>query len=258
MGDLRAYLVTRGESDAGGGQFSEVGVDEALARLDDPAVWPWFDLGQPAAEDLQCRTRFDSIGFEEDDGFGEEDKEALWEAKRDMLVEMEYEQGGFGPITVERGKPPLFAFTLRFPLNSQPTLLRYIYRRKTVYSHRMLLRNNRLLVLRPRTLEDPRAPLPRRRPHPPPLPQPRARPHLRRRHHHAHPGPLRLGQQRHRPGDGRHHGLHLPRRHPLGRQPDGAVPRGRHPLRLLARRHVRPGRGAGLVEEHGCGEEDAE
>ncbi len=52
MGDLRAYLVTRGESDAGGGQFSEVGVDEALARLDDPAVWPWFDLGQPAAEDF--------------------------------------------------------------------------------------------------------------------------------------------------------------------------------------------------------------
>lgn len=51
----------------------------------------------------------------DDDGFGEEDKEALWEAKRDMLVEMEYEQGGVGPITVERGKPPLFAFTLHFP-----------------------------------------------------------------------------------------------------------------------------------------------
>jgi hypothetical protein len=33
----------------------------------------------------------------------EEDKEALWEAKRPQLVKDEYEMGGVGPITVERG-----------------------------------------------------------------------------------------------------------------------------------------------------------
>jgi hypothetical protein len=33
----------------------------------------------------------------------EEDKEALWEAKRPQLVKDEYEMGGIGPITVERG-----------------------------------------------------------------------------------------------------------------------------------------------------------
>ena len=33
----------------------------------------------------------------------DKEKEALWEAKRPQLVEVEYEMGGVGPITVERG-----------------------------------------------------------------------------------------------------------------------------------------------------------
>lgn len=36
----------------------------------------------------------------------EEDKDALWVAKRPQLVKDEYEMGGVGPITVERGKFP--------------------------------------------------------------------------------------------------------------------------------------------------------
>lgn len=32
-----------------------------------------------------------------------EEKEKLWEVKRDKLVSVEYEMGGVGPITVEQG-----------------------------------------------------------------------------------------------------------------------------------------------------------
>ena len=62
--------------------------------------------------------------------FDEKEKEALWEAKRDMLVEMEYDQGGVGPITVERGT--------------------YYY---AVVDSAMLTCRVRLLVLCPRAME---------------------------------------------------------------------------------------------------------
>lgn len=34
----------------------------------------------------------------------DEEKDAIWEVKRPMLVKKEYNLGGVGPITVERGK----------------------------------------------------------------------------------------------------------------------------------------------------------
>lgn len=38
-------------------------------------------------------------------GLDDKEKEALWEAKRPQLVEVEYDMGRVGPITVERGNP---------------------------------------------------------------------------------------------------------------------------------------------------------
>lgn len=43
-------------------------------------------------------------------GISQEDKNLLWEVKRPQLVSVEYNMGGVGPITVQKGIPKLQIF----------------------------------------------------------------------------------------------------------------------------------------------------